>query len=147
MYTQEFLLQLSRLRTCICKDEVQSLASQVSSIATSCGMGLRCSSDLVLPWLWHRFAAAALIQHKKEKKIIHEVLLWCSKFRIQHCHCSGSLLWQGCNLWQENFHMLWAWPTTTIHIALLVMYNHFYFSVFLFNPYLYHMFVKVYIFS
>ena len=28
----------------------------------SCGIGHRCGSDLVLLWLWHRLAAAALIQ-------------------------------------------------------------------------------------
>ena len=31
-------------------------------VAKSCGVGYRCSSDLVLPWLWCRLAAAALIQ-------------------------------------------------------------------------------------
>ena len=33
-----------------------------SSIAVSCGVGHRHSSDWVLLWLWHRLAAAALIQ-------------------------------------------------------------------------------------
>ena len=28
----------------------------------SCGIGHRCSSDLALPWLWHRPAATALIR-------------------------------------------------------------------------------------
>ena len=32
-----------------------------SSVAVSCGVGRRCSSDLVLLWLWHRPAAVALI--------------------------------------------------------------------------------------
>ena len=31
-------------------------------IAVSCGVGCRHSSDLALPWLWYRLAAAALIQ-------------------------------------------------------------------------------------
>ena len=34
-----------------------------SDIALSCGVGCRCSLDLVLLWLWHRSAAAALIRH------------------------------------------------------------------------------------
>ena len=29
--------------------------------AVSCGAGLRCSSDLVLLWLWHRLAATGSI--------------------------------------------------------------------------------------
>ena len=33
-----------------------------SSIAVSCGVGRRCSLDLVLLWLWHRLAAAAPIR-------------------------------------------------------------------------------------
>ena len=33
-----------------------------SGIAMSSGIGHRCSSDLVLMWLWHRLSAAALIQ-------------------------------------------------------------------------------------
>jgi len=33
-----------------------------SSIATSYAVGCRCSSDLVLQWLWCRLAAAALIR-------------------------------------------------------------------------------------
>ena len=33
-----------------------------SSIATSCGVGHRCGSDLALLWLWHGLAAVALIQ-------------------------------------------------------------------------------------
>ena len=32
------------------------------SIAVGCGVGRRHSPDLVLLWLWHRQAAAALIQ-------------------------------------------------------------------------------------
>ena len=28
----------------------------------NCGVGCRCGSDVVLPWLWHRLAAAAPIQ-------------------------------------------------------------------------------------
>ena len=28
----------------------------------SCGVGRRCSSDLVLPWLWRRLAAIAFIK-------------------------------------------------------------------------------------
>ena len=31
------------------------------SIATCCGPGLRCGTDLVFPWLLHRLAAAPLI--------------------------------------------------------------------------------------
>ena len=34
---------------------------QGSGIAVSCGVGHRRSSDLALPWLWHRLAAAAPI--------------------------------------------------------------------------------------
>ena len=30
-------------------------------IAMSCGVGPRCGSDLALPWLWSRLAAATLI--------------------------------------------------------------------------------------
>ena len=50
-----------------------------SSIATSCGVGHTCGSDAVLLWLWHRLAAAVLIQPlawelsyvgPKEKKIL-----------------------------------------------------------------------------
>ena len=33
-----------------------------SSVAVSCGAGGRCSSDLVLLWLWRRPAATALIR-------------------------------------------------------------------------------------
>ena len=33
-----------------------------SGIAMKCGIGHRTSSDLALLWLWHRSAAAALIQ-------------------------------------------------------------------------------------
>ena len=56
-----------------------------SGIATSCSTGHRCSSDPLLPWLWHRPAAAAPIQllvqefpyaaHmavKKKKKILEK---------------------------------------------------------------------------
>ena len=32
-----------------------------SGIATSCGVGHRCGSDLALLWLWYRLAAAAPI--------------------------------------------------------------------------------------
>ena len=38
---------------------------QRSGVAMNCGIGQRCSSDLVLVlllWLWHRLAAVALIQ-------------------------------------------------------------------------------------
>ena len=61
----------------------------------SYGVGCRCGSDPVLPWLWHRLAATALIRplawepphagcvtlkrQKDQKK----------KKKIQHCHCSG----------------------------------------------------------
>ena len=33
-----------------------------SSFAAGCGVGRRCSSDLVLLWLWYKLAAAAPIQ-------------------------------------------------------------------------------------
>ena len=33
-----------------------------SGVATNCGIGHRCGSDLVLPWLWCRPAAAAPTQ-------------------------------------------------------------------------------------
>ena len=33
-----------------------------SSIAMSCGVGHRCSSDLALLWLWHKPVATAPIQ-------------------------------------------------------------------------------------
>ena len=33
-----------------------------SSVAMSCGVGYRCSLDLVLLWLWHRPAAAAQVR-------------------------------------------------------------------------------------
>ena len=32
-----------------------------SGVAENCGLGIRCSLDLVLLWLWHRLGAAALI--------------------------------------------------------------------------------------
>ena len=32
-----------------------------SGVAASCGVGYRYGSDLALPWLWHRLAAAAPI--------------------------------------------------------------------------------------
>ena len=58
---------LSGLRTQhnICDDERQipGLAQWVKDpVATSCGKVHRCGSDLVLPWLWRRLAAAAMIQ-------------------------------------------------------------------------------------
>ena len=45
------------------KDSIPGLAQWVkgSSVAMSCGVGYRCSLDLVLLWLWHRPAAAASI--------------------------------------------------------------------------------------
>ena len=57
----EFPLWFSRLRTYIISTriQVQSLASL--SIAASCSVGHRCGSESVLPWLWCRPAAAALI--------------------------------------------------------------------------------------
>ena len=33
-----------------------------SSVAMSCGVSYRCSSDLALLWLWHRSAAVAPIR-------------------------------------------------------------------------------------
>ena len=43
------------------------------SIAASWGIGPRCSLDPVLLWLWHRLAAAALIQPlTKETSICHK---------------------------------------------------------------------------
>ena len=33
-----------------------------SGVATDCGIGHRCGSDLVLSWLWHMPAAASLIR-------------------------------------------------------------------------------------
>ena len=46
---------------------VRSLASISAlriphSIVVSCGVAHRCSSDLMLLWLWYRLAAAALIR-------------------------------------------------------------------------------------
>ena len=38
-----------------------------SSVASSCGIGHRGNSDLVLLWLWHRLAAAAPIQPLAQK--------------------------------------------------------------------------------
>ena len=32
------------------------------ALPVSCGIGRRCGSDPVLPWLWHRPAATALIR-------------------------------------------------------------------------------------
>ena len=65
--------------------QVQCLAwlSWGSSIAISCGIGQRCSSDLVLLWLWYRpvavgpirllawelpYATGAALKSKKKKK-------------------------------------------------------------------------------
>ena len=44
---------------------VPALAQWVkqSGVAVSCGVGWRRGSDPELLWLWHRLAAAALIQH------------------------------------------------------------------------------------
>ena len=36
-------------------------------VATSCGIGHRCGLNLVLLWLWHRLAAAALIRHLSQE--------------------------------------------------------------------------------
>ena len=33
-----------------------------SSVAVNCGVSIRCALDPALLWLWHRLAAAALIQ-------------------------------------------------------------------------------------
>ena len=43
---------------------IPGLAHWVKNLgmAASCGVGHRCGSDPVLPWLWHRAAAAASIQ-------------------------------------------------------------------------------------
>ena len=62
-------------------------------MAASCSVGCRCDSDPVLPCLWHRLAAAALIQPlawklpdaagaalKRENK---KILWWPSGLRIQ----------------------------------------------------------------
>ena len=50
------------LNTSIRKREgVPIVAQQKQSIAVSCGVGHRCSSDLAVPWLWHRLAATAPI--------------------------------------------------------------------------------------
>ena len=60
------------------------------SVATRCGIGLRCGSDLALLWLWHRPAAAALIrplakelphaqvqpQKEKENSILQMSISW-----------------------------------------------------------------------
>ena len=41
---------------------IPDLAQWVKDLAVNHGIGLKGSSDLVLPWLWPRLAAAALIQ-------------------------------------------------------------------------------------
>ena len=40
---------------------IPGLAQWAKDLAASCRVGHGCSLDLVLPWLWHRPAAAALI--------------------------------------------------------------------------------------
>ena len=61
-------MRLSRLRTghSIRGDEglIPGLTQWVKDlkVAASCGVGCRCGLDLVLPWLWHRPAVAALIE-------------------------------------------------------------------------------------
>ena len=42
-------------------ENVNSIPGPIQQLALSCSVGCRCSSDLVLLWLWHRPAAAALI--------------------------------------------------------------------------------------
>ena len=42
-------------------DSIPGLTQWVS-IAVSCGIGHRCSSDPTLLWLWHRLADEALIE-------------------------------------------------------------------------------------
>ena len=54
----EFPLWLSGLRT---QHSVHDNTGYEYGIATSCGVGCRHSSDLVLLWLWWRLAVAALI--------------------------------------------------------------------------------------
>ena len=65
----------------------------------SCGIGCRCSSDLVLLWLWHRLAAVALIGSlawepphatgvalkKKKMRMQVQSLASLSGLRIQRC--------------------------------------------------------------
>ena len=78
----------------------------------------------VLPWLWHRPAAAAptatlapgkfhmlcVWPKKKKKKKNAVVLLWCSRLRTWHCQKLGLLLWVRFDLWPRKFHMPQAWP-------------------------------------
>ena len=65
---REFPSWLSGLRTPhgVCEDAglIPGLPPWVKdpAFAVSCGIGHRCVSDPVLPWLWHRPAAAALLQ-------------------------------------------------------------------------------------
>ena len=59
------------------------------------------------------------------------VPLWCSRLRIQPCHCSGSgpCCGHGLNPWPRNFHMLQVQPkkkkknSKTITVHLLYFYT------------------------
>ena len=94
MWLSELRMQLVPMRI-----RVQSLASlsgEGCGIATSCSVGHRCVSDLVLLWLWPRLAGAAPIQplawklpyavdaalkrkKRKEKKMSQIISLLCLK--------------------------------------------------------------------
>ena len=68
MTCQEFPLWLSRLRTQYrVYEDASSIPGLVqwvkgSGIAMRCGAVHRCGSDPMLPWLWHKPAAATQIQ-------------------------------------------------------------------------------------
>ena len=66
LHNDEFLSWCSRNESdqepwCCGSDPRSCSVSWRSRAAVSCGIGRRCSSDLVLLWLWHRPAAVALI--------------------------------------------------------------------------------------
>ena len=57
------MTQQKEIRLVSMRMQVQSLAmlsGYEASIAMSCGVGLRCSSDLTLLWLWRSLEATAL---------------------------------------------------------------------------------------
>ena len=93
----------------------------------SCGVGRRHGSDPVLLWPWHRMAAVAPIEplawehpyatgaalkSKKKRRRNVDVLMWCGRLRIQHCHCSGSGHCSGSIPGPRNFLLPWAQPKT-----------------------------------
>ena len=62
----------------------------------SCGVGHRCSSDMVLLWLWYKLAAAALIQSLAwELPYAVGVAPQRQKKKKEESNCSSSGHWGG----------------------------------------------------